>query len=48
MDSILTDISDYVHDHDQHSELAYETARWCLMDSGLLCTQLLWLAPVEA
>ncbi len=42
MDSILTDIANYVHDHDSHSDLAYETARWCLMDSigcGIMALQ---------
>lgn len=33
MDQLFVDIADYVHDHDITSELAYETARWCLMDS---------------
>ena len=33
MDSLLTDIADYVHSTEISSELAYETARHCLMDS---------------
>ena len=33
MDSLLTDIADYVHHHDLSSEPAYETAHYCLMDS---------------
>lgn len=33
VDEILSDIADYVCDHEITSELAYETARWCLMDS---------------
>lgn len=49
-DKLLTDIADYVADHQVDSELAYNTARWCLMDSigcGLLalrfpaCTKLM-------
>ena len=42
MDALLTDITDYVHDFDSHSDLAYETARWCLMDSigcGIMALQ---------
>lgn len=33
MDQLFVDIADYIHDHEITSELAYETARWCLMDS---------------
>ncbi len=33
MDSLLTDIADYVHHKDIDSQLAYDTARYCLMDS---------------
>lgn len=33
MDSLFVDIANYVHDHDITSDLAYDTARWCLMDS---------------
>ncbi len=33
MDSLLTDIADYIHSFEISSELAYETARHCLMDS---------------
>lgn len=33
MDSLLVEIADYVHHHEIRSDLAYETARWCLMDS---------------
>lgn len=33
MDSLFTDIASYVHEGDITSELAYETARYCLMDS---------------
>ena len=39
MDQLITEIADYVHDRSIDSELAYQTARWCLMDSlgcGLL------------
>ncbi len=39
MDSIVVDIANYVHNHEIKSDLAYQTARWCLMDSlgcGLL------------
>ncbi len=39
MDSVIVDIANYVHKHEIHSDLAYETARWCLLDSlgcGLL------------
>ncbi len=32
-DQALVDIADYVHDHTIDSELAYETARYCLMDT---------------
>ena len=33
MDSLFTDIASYVHEGEIASELAYETARFCLMDS---------------
>ena len=33
MDSIIVDIADNVHNYEIKSELAYETARHCLMDS---------------
>ena len=33
MDRIIVDIANYVHDHEITSDLAYDTARWCLMDS---------------
>ncbi|MEQ1903725.1 MAG: bifunctional 2-methylcitrate dehydratase/aconitate hydratase [Pirellulaceae bacterium] len=33
MDSLIVNIADYVHHHKVTSELAYHTARWCLMDS---------------
>lgn len=33
MDSLFVDIANYVHDYEIDSELAYDTARWCLMDS---------------
>ncbi len=33
MDSLFTDIADYVHHKEINSDLAYDTARWCLMDS---------------
>ncbi len=33
MDTLFTEIADYVHTSDIDSTLAYETARWCLMDS---------------
>ena len=33
MDSLFTEIADYVHNPDFQSDLAYDTARWCLMDS---------------
>ena len=39
MDSVVSEISAYVHEKTIESELAYQTARWCLMDSlgcGLL------------
>lgn len=39
MDALLADLARYVHSHSLRSELAYQTARWCLMDSlgcGLL------------
>ncbi|MFM7562507.1 MAG: bifunctional 2-methylcitrate dehydratase/aconitate hydratase [Planctomycetota bacterium] len=39
MDQIISEIADYVHNRSIHNELAYQTARWCLMDSlgcGLL------------
>src|SRR5690554_5878087 len=32
-DKVLTDIVDYVHDYSIESELAYETARLCLIDT---------------
>ena len=32
-DQVLVDIADYVCDYDVDSELAYETARYCLMDT---------------
>ncbi len=32
-DKVLTDIVDYVHDYPVDSELAYETARLCLLDT---------------
>ncbi len=32
-DQILVDIADYVVDHCIDSNLAYETARYCLMDT---------------
>ena len=32
-DSLLIDIADYVADHPITSDEAYDTARWCLMDS---------------
>src|SRR5688572_30720638 len=32
-DKLLTDIADYVLDYECESELAFETARFCLMDS---------------
>ncbi len=50
MDSLITEIADYVHNTEIKSELAFETARYCLMDSlgcGFLalshpgCTKLL-------
>lgn len=42
MDSIVTEITDYIHDYEIESDLAYDTARWCLMDSlgcGFLALQ---------
>lgn len=33
MDSLFTEIASYVHEGEITSELAYETARYCLMDS---------------
>ena len=33
MDSLITEIADYVHNTEIRSELAFETARYCLMDS---------------
>lgn len=33
MDSLFVDIADYIHDYEVTNDLAYETARWCLMDS---------------
>ena len=33
MDSLFVEIADYVHDAKIESELAYETAHWCLLDS---------------
>lgn len=33
MDQIISDIANYTHKHEIKSELAYDTARWCLMDS---------------
>lgn len=33
MDALLTDIADYIHSAEISSELAYDTARHCLMDS---------------
>lgn len=33
MDSLLTEIADYVHNYQITSDVAYETARYCLMDS---------------
>jgi len=33
MDSLLVDIADYIHSKEITSDLAYETARHCLMDS---------------
>jgi 2-methylcitrate dehydratase len=32
-DKVLTDIADYVHNYEVTSELAYETARLCLIDT---------------
>ena len=49
-DKVLTDIADYVTNYEINSDYAYETARYCLMDSigcGILalkfpaCTKLL-------
>lgn len=42
MDSLLTDLADYVHHQNIDSELAFDTARYCLMDSlgcGFLALQ---------
>ena len=39
MDKIISEITDYVHDFEIDNKLAFETARWCLLDSigcGLL------------
>ena len=33
MDSLFVDIADYVHSTEITSQLAYDTARYCLMDS---------------
>ncbi len=33
MDSLFVDIADYVHHQEIESQLAYDTARYCLMDS---------------
>ncbi len=33
MDSLFVDIAEYVHNQDITSDLAYDTARWCLADS---------------
>ena len=33
MDSLFVDLANYVHDAEIDSDLAYDTARWCLMDS---------------
>lgn len=33
MDSLLVDIADYIHTKEIDSDLAYDTARYCLMDS---------------
>ena len=33
MDSLLVEIADYVHDARIDSDVAYETAHWCLLDS---------------
>ncbi len=33
MESLFVDVANYVHDHTIDSQLAYQTARWCLMDS---------------
>ena len=33
MDSLFTDLAHYVHEGEIASDLAYETARFCLMDS---------------
>jgi len=32
-DKVLTDIADYVHNHKINSDLAFETARLCLIDT---------------
>ena len=42
MDALLTDIADYSLASEINSDLAYETARWCLMDSigcGIMALQ---------
>ncbi|MEM9410683.1 MAG: bifunctional 2-methylcitrate dehydratase/aconitate hydratase [Planctomycetota bacterium] len=42
MDSLFTKIADYAHHYEIKSPLAYDTARWCLMDSlgcGFLALQ---------
>ncbi len=33
MDSLFVEIADYIHDHEITSDLAYDTARWCLADT---------------
>ena len=33
MDSLIAELADYVHEAKIESELAYETAHWCLLDS---------------
>ena len=33
MDSLFKEIANYVHNPDFQNDLAYDTARWCLMDS---------------
>ncbi|HMO15391.1 MAG TPA: bifunctional 2-methylcitrate dehydratase/aconitate hydratase [Pirellulaceae bacterium] len=33
MDRIITEIAEYAHSYQPDSDVAYETARWCLMDS---------------
>lgn len=44
MDSIFTDIADYVHHKEINSETAYKTAHYCLMDS-LACANLALAYP---